>query len=95
MRGVDERRLRVDVGGLDLDAPAAVAQPLGEPVRRPPLGVGAGQPALERAQLADHVHAAGGVHGRGIIAARVDSALRSDACGGWDSNPQALAGSGF
>ena len=51
MGGVDEGRLRVNIGRLDLDSAAEPAEPFGEPVRRPTLGVGPGEPALERAQL--------------------------------------------
>ena len=68
----------MDVGRLDLRRAPGVAKPRREPVARSPLGVGPGQPALERAQLADHLQAGGGVHGRGIIPAGVASALRSD-----------------
>ena len=70
MRGVDQRPLRVDVGRLDLGPAPERAQPLGEPVRGPALGVGAGEPALERAQLANQSPCAAAVHGRGIIAMR-------------------------
>ena len=64
--------LGMDVDRLDLGPAAEPAQPLGEPVRGPALGVGPGQPALERAQLANDLHAPRGVHERGIIAAAAD-----------------------
>ena len=75
VRGVDEPVPGVHVGGLDLCASSAVAKSRREQVRRPPLGVSARQAALERAQLADHVHAGGGIHGPGIIAGDVSAAL--------------------
>ena len=62
--------LGVDVGGLDLDLPAHFAQALGEPVRRTPLGVGSGEPALEGAELLHDLHARGDIHRRAIIACR-------------------------
>ena len=65
VRGPDQRRLRVDVGGLDVDAAAERAQAPGEVVRGAPLGIGAGEAVLERAELVDRVeqrfvNAAGG-----------------------------------
>ena len=66
--GVNEPVAGVDVRGLDLGAPPAVAQASREPVRRPPLGVRARRPVLERAQLADHLYSRRGIHERGIIA---------------------------
>ena len=68
VNGVDEGRLRMDVGRLDLNAAPALAQALGEPVRRAPLGVGACEPPLEGAELADDLHAPLRVHAKGSIA---------------------------
>ena len=65
--GVHERRLRMHVGRLDLGSAPERAQALGEPVGGPALGVGAGEPALERAQLPNDLHAPCRIHGRGII----------------------------
>ena len=93
--GVDEPEPGVHVGGLDLCAAPAVAKPRREPVRRPPLGVGSGQPALERAQLADHFHAARRHPRAGDYRGATGLSASSLACGGWDSNPQALSGSGL
>ena len=53
VEGPDERRLRVDVDGLDLGPPALVAKAGGHGVRCAALGVGAREPALEGAELAD------------------------------------------
>ena len=64
---MDEPVTRMDVGGLDLDPAAESPQALGEAVRGAALGVGAGEPALERAQLANDLHAPLRVHERGII----------------------------
>ena len=62
MHRVDERPLRMHVGRLDLGTAAALAQALGKAVRRTPLGVGSGKPALERAELPDHLHPSLHVH---------------------------------
>ena len=69
MGRVDERRPAGARDRLDLDPPPEPAQALGEPVRGPALGVGAGEPALERAQLAHDLHSPCRVHERGIYGA--------------------------
>ena len=72
VQGVDQRPLRVDVGGLDVDAAGPGAQAAREVVCGATLGVGSGSPALERAKAADQLEAFGDLHGRGIIAAAQD-----------------------
>jgi hypothetical protein len=69
VKRVSEWVLRVDVGRLNLGSAAALAEAVGEVVAGAPLGVGAGTPALERAQAADEGHALADVHEGGIIAA--------------------------
>jgi hypothetical protein len=66
MSGVHEAVLRVDVDRLHVGLPPARAKPLSQPVRGPPLGVRAGEPVLERAQLPNDLHAPHDVHARGL-----------------------------
>ncbi len=70
MQGENQTDLRMNVDRLDLDPAALLAQTLGDAVGGPPLGIGAGQPSLERAELVDHLHAPRGIHAGGIIAVR-------------------------
>jgi hypothetical protein len=64
VRRMDVPVLRMDGDRLDLGAAAETAKALGDPHRCPPLGVGAGEPVLERAELADDLDAGCDIHER-------------------------------
>ena len=88
VKRLDERHLRMHVDRLDIDAAARRAQASGQMVGGAPLGIRAGQPVLERAELVDRLHALVDRHGFGIIAALRGYRCRSRRSGGTaDSRP--------